>query len=211
MKKYAMIIGLMLWAVAAFAQQKEAKEVLERTSGNIQKAGGVKASFEVESFHRGELVGQAAGMIQMKGEKFMLSTNEIVTWYDGNTQWSYLTNSDEVNVSNPTAEEIRGLNPYSLLSLYKEGYAYRLGSIKNRQGKAVTEVILTATAGQELSLIHLYVNPKNYQPLFMEVTLKDGTKTDIVITNYQSGLSFPDTLFWFDRSKYPTAEIIDLR
>lgn len=211
MKKYLLFLLLNMCAFSLSAQQKEAKEVLDKTSESVKKAGGVKADFEIKAFHKGQLEGEISGSICLKGEMFTLVTREILTWYDGVTLWSYLTHSDEVNISNPTEEDIQGLNPYSLLSIYQSGYAYKLGSVKNYQGKAVTEVVLTATAGQEFAKINLYVNRNDYQPVYMEVELKDGTKNEIAIKDYQSKLNFPDDVFRFNKSDYPNAEIIDLR
>lgn len=55
------------------------------------------------------MVGQSAGVIELKGEKFVLKTDDGITWFDGKTQWSYLRSSDEVNISNPTGTELQAL------------------------------------------------------------------------------------------------------
>ena len=81
----------------------------------------------------------------MKGEKFLLDADGVKTWFDGRTQWSYLTNSDEVNISEPTPEELQSINPYALLSIYKQGYHMKLGKADTYGGKPAYEVILTAS------------------------------------------------------------------
>lgn len=207
MKKYIVTLLLAVCAFTAFAQQqKEAKEFLDKTLESVRKAGGIEAAFEAKAFRNGTLEGQAEGTIRLKGEKFALVTSGIMTWYDGKTQWSYLVQSDEVNVSNPTDEEIQGLNPYALLSIYKKGYDYKMGATKN----GVTEVILTATEGQEFAVIHLFVNRADHQPVSVKVMLKDGTVNEVKIGSYKPGLDLPDEAFRFDKSKYPTAEVIEL-
>ena len=148
----------------------------------------------------------------MKGEKFVLKTSDIITWFDGKTQWSYLTQNDEVNISTPTEAELQGLNPYALLYLYKKGFDYELGKVADFHGKQVYEVILTATdKKQDLSRIVLYVVKSTYQPVYIKVEQRDGSRSEITITRYQTGLKLSDSVFVFNKQQYPTAEIIDLR
>ena len=62
------------------------------------------------------------GTIQMKGDKFTLVTPEALTWFNGTTQWTYVERNDEVNVTNPTGEELQFTNPALLLNSYKKGF-----------------------------------------------------------------------------------------
>ena len=66
--------------------------------------------------------GSESGTIQLKGEKFVLKASEVITWFDGKTQWSYVVRNDEVNVSNPTQEELQQINPYTFLYMYQKDF-----------------------------------------------------------------------------------------
>jgi len=160
MRKYifSVLIALLSLPVIAQQQQSQAKAVLEKTAEAFKKAGGVRADFTLKAVNDGHLEGRENGIIQLKGEKFMLKTSETTTWFDGKTQWSYMVRNDEVNVSNPTQEELQQINPYTFLYMYQKGFSYKLGTVKVYQGKAVWEVILTANdKKQELESITLYV------------------------------------------------------
>lgn len=168
MKKYIfnILIALLTTLPVLAQKQAQAKLVLDKTAAAFEKAGGVKADFSVQAFNKGHSVGTATGTIELKGEKFFLKTAETVSWFDGKTQWSYLTQNDEVNISTPTEAELQGLNPYALLYLYKKGFDYELGKVADFHGKQVYEVILTATdKKQDLSRIVLYVVKSTYQPV----------------------------------------------
>lgn len=148
----------------------------------------------------------------MKGEKFLLDADGVKTWFDGRTQWSYLTNSDEVNISEPTPEELQSINPYALLSIYKQGYHMKLGKADTYGGKPAYEVILTASnRKQDLQCVIIYVTKDTLQPLCISMTQKGGNSVAIRITSYKTGESYNDNLFTFDKKVYPTAEVIDLR
>lgn len=213
MRKITLCLILLLLCSTAFAQkEKQAKEILDKASSTLKKAGGIKAEFNITAFGRnGKKTASEKGNIRIKGPNFILETSSSVSWFDGHTQWSYLIASDEVNISNPTSEELQSINPYSLLNIYRQGYDYKLGGIKTINGKDGYEVILIPTdSKQNIAKIVLFIT-KTYQPFYINIEQRDGSKSEIIVTSYQTGQSYPDSLFKFDKKKYPNTEIIDLR
>ncbi len=209
---FTVLIVLLLLPVSA-QQQSQAKVVLDKTAEAFRKAGGVQADFVVKTVTNGLAEGAESGTIRLKGEKFVLKVAGLATWFDGKTQWSYVAKNDEVNVSNPTPEELQQINPYTFLYIYQKGFSYRLGETKTFRGKAVWEVILTAKdKRQELERITLFVTKDAYEPLYMLLQQRgQQTRSEITVTNYQTRQHYADTLFVFDPKQYPGAEIIDLR
>lgn len=214
MRKYIFSVLIALLSLPVIAQQQsQAKVILDKTAEAFRKAGGVKADFTVKAVTNGLVEGAENGTIQLKGEKFVLKTSDIITWFDGKTQWSYMVRNDEVNVSTPTQEELQQINPYTFLYMYQKGFSYKLGTVKTFQGKAVWEVVLTADdKKQELESITLYVTKNAYEPVYIQLQQRgQKTRNEITVTAYQTGLDYADDVFTFDRKAYPTAEVIDLR
>ena len=215
MRKYifSVLIALLSLPVIAQQQQSQAKVILDKTAEAFRKAGGVKADFTVKAVTNGLVEGVENGTIQLKGEKFVLKTSDIITWFDGKTQWSYMTKNDEVNVSNPTQEELQQINPYTFLYMYQKGFSYKLGATKMYRGKAVWEVVLTARdKKQELERITLFVTRDTYEPLYILLQQRgQQTRNEITITSYQTKQNYADQVFTFDKKQYPNAEVIDLR
>ncbi|WP_073347802.1 LolA-like putative outer membrane lipoprotein chaperone [Bacteroides congonensis] len=215
MRKYifSVLIALLSLPVIAQQQQSQAKAVLDRTADAFRKAGGVKADFVVKAVTNGLAEGAENGTIQLKGGKFVLKTSDVVTWFDGKTQWSYVAKNDEVNVSSPTQEELQQINPYTFLYMYQKGFSYKLGTTKTFRGKAVWEVILTAKdKKQELERITLFVTKDTYEPLYILLQQRgQQARNEITVTSYQTRQNYADSVFAFDRKQYPGAEIIDLR
>ena len=146
---------------------------MDRTATTFRQAGGIQADFTVQTYAKGVLQGSSVGTIRLKGEKFLLDADGVKTWFDGRTQWSYLTNSDEVNVSEPTPEELQSINPYALLSIYKQGYHMKLGKTDVYGGKPAYEVILTASdRKKDLQCVIIYVTKDTFQPLCISMTQK---------------------------------------
>lgn len=212
MKNIVFILLAGLFVMPVFAQQESAKGILDKTSSVFRKAGGIDAGFTIKIKMKAQPDGTVTGNIRLKGEKFMLKTADAVTWFDGTTQWSYQVRNEEVSVSNPTEEELQGINPYALLSIYQKGFNSAMGSTKLFSGKAVYEVVLTATDKRnEISRLKLYIARDTYQLLYIYVGLRNGDRNEITITSYKDGLKMDDSLFVFDKKQYPRAEVIDLR
>lgn len=214
MRKYIFSVLIALLSLPVIAQQQsQAKVVLDKTAEAFRKAGGVKADFTVKTVTNGLVEGVENGMIQLKGEKFVLKTSDIITWFDGKTQWSYVTRNDEVNVSNPTQEELQQINPYTFLYMYQQGFSYKLGATGTYRGKAVWEVVLTARdKKRELEHITLFVTKDTYEPLYISLQQRgQQTRNEITVTSYQTKRNYADQVFMFDKKRYPGAEVIDLR
>jgi len=204
MKKILLyIIGVLACALPAVAQQPDARTILDRTAEAFRKLGGVRMTFTVRASG-----GTSTGTIRLKGDRFLLEAEGMTTWFNGHTQWSYLASADEVNISEPTAEELQTINPYALLSIYKQGYRLTLEKADASQ----YGVRLTATdLRRELQSVVVYVTKDSYRPVRVSTTQRGGETAVISIDSYRSGENYSDALFVFDKKKYPTAELIDLR
>ena len=134
----------------------------------------------------------------------------MTTWFDGRTQWTYLSSSDEVNIVEPTPEELQGINPYAWLSLYDQGFLLK----QNRNADAgVYEIEMTATSPEaQIERLVISIDKDSMRPVRVSLTLAGNTEATVInVYDYHTGRSWPDSFFAFDRKAYPTAEIIDLR
>lgn len=203
MKKYIFTLLLSALILPCFAQKDaQAKKILDQASNTFAQAGGIKALFNIKTGST-----HSKGTLQLKDNKFVLTTNDVITWFDGRTQWSYLVHSDEVNISNPTAEELQNTNPYTLINLYKRGFNYKYsGMIGNN-----FRIILTPeNKKQGITRIELHISKSTYLPqrILLE---QQHNKTEITVTNFLKKQNFSKETFQFNKKKYLGAEIIDLR
>lgn len=201
MKRTYLLVLILFLSVSLSAQKdKQAREILDKTTNALQQAGGIRATFG----------GTGNGTLLLKGNQFYLNSGGIQSWFDGKTQWSYLESSEEVNVSNPTPEELQTINPYALLSIYKNGYNYKYAGTKSCNGKQGFEVILTPENKQDITSITLFVS-QTYQPLYIKVEQNNKSANEIIVTSYQTNQPLDNATFKFDKKKFPNAEVIDLR
>lgn len=212
MKKIFLLL-LFVCGLQSISAQKDsqARKVLEATEKAFTQGGGVKARFSAENFVNGQSQGKTEGTMMILNQKFQLTTDQVITWFDGKTQWSYLKQNDEVNVSTPSKAELQGMNPYAFLSIYKKGFRYTMqkGSLR---GQRVYTVHLTAEKpSDDLQEILLDVSQSNYTPFCIRFRQKNGVWTKIVVRDFKNKQSFKEQDFVFPKEAYPHAEIIDLR
>lgn len=207
LNRIMLCVCLLLCGTSLRAQQSDARKILDRTAEAFAKAGGVEISFTVQASGT-----SSTGTLRLKGDKFLLESEDAKTWFDGRTQWSYLASSDEVNVSEPTAEELQSINPYALISLYKQGYSLKLAKADNAALASLHKVVLTATdSKRDFRQVVLYITKDTYRPRRVEIRHRGGDSSVILIDGYHTGKNFPDAFFVFDKKTCPSAEVIDLR
>lgn len=200
MKKLLLLFTCFFALLTSNAQDNRiAEKILDKVSVFLSNPEGVRIDF----------TGSENGYLIMKGEKFYLNTQSIQSWYDGKTQWSYLTDNEEVNISSPTKEEIQAISPYHLLKRYKSDYTYIYIGQSKRKGKLVHEINLTSKS-DIINDIKLIISDDN-KPVAILFYRKNKLMSEVNITSLQTDSKIDDKLFRFDKTKYPQVEIIDLR
>lgn len=198
MKKICFLIAATLICAATFAQT--AKSVLDKAAANITVKSGVQVKFKVTGS-----MGNTSGTIAIKGRKFHATTPQAIVWFDGKTQWTYMKNNDEVNVTTPTESQLQAINPYNFINLYKNGYDATL----NSSGKDYVVHLTASTKDKKIRELFITVNKSSNTPT--QVKLLQGTKWTIFDISDLKKQSVPDSQFRFNAKDFPQAEIIDLR
>ena len=91
--------------LCASVSAQSARKVLDATAARMTQSGCVKASFRATQFAGTTPENETTGTMTINGNKFQMQTPEAIVWYDGKTQWSMMRDGDEVNMTEPTAEE----------------------------------------------------------------------------------------------------------
>lgn len=198
MKKIVLTMTLLIAAVTGYAQT--ATQVLDKATQKLNIKSGFKADFKASLTQ-----GTITGTIAVKGNKFMATTQHTKVWFDGKTQWTYMTRNDEVNVSNPKDSEIQSLNPYNFINLYKKGY-------KSTMRKNGGNYVIHLTADSKAQKVkELFVTVDSKTNTLTQVKLLQGKKWMVFDVSNLKQEALPDAYFRFNAKDFPTAEVIDLR
>ncbi|MDR0823970.1 MAG: outer-membrane lipoprotein carrier protein LolA [Prevotella sp.] len=192
---------------------QNARAILDKASEAYNKAGGINVTFTLDTKDaKSKTTYSYDGKVFMKGDKFKLEIPDAITWFDGKTQWVYVKDTEEVNISNPTGEELQGISPSVLFSIYKKGFNLTYKGEKRVGGKTVQEIELTPQK-KNADITKIMVQIDKVANTFSKITLIDkaGLENALFIKTYQQGVNIPDTTFSFNKKNYPKVEIVDLR
>ncbi len=198
MKKICLFLAFVLMSTYAFSQT--AKSVLDKAASSITVKQGVTADFKMTGSQ-----GNISGNIMVKGKKFHATTPVAIIWFDGKTQWTYMKNNEEVNISNPTEAQLQAINPYNFINLYKNGYDYTL----NKSGKDYIVHLTSTSKDKKIKEMFITVDKKSYHPV--QVKLLQNKKWTIFDISNLKQKNIADSQFRFNANDFPKAEVIDLR
>lgn len=182
-----------------------ATSVLDQTADKLTKARSVTAEYTITSG-----AGKDKGKIILASGKFTLTSSTLRTWYDGLTLWTYSPDLGEVNITHPTSEELLQINPFAIISTYKQHYTAKLLNTQNKDTYSV-ELTPKTKEGTYFSKALITVDATTYFPREVKLILQDKSTVNIEVNSVTTGTLIGQQTFVFDQSDAPDAEIVDLR
>lgn len=181
------------------ANATQARAVLDKTAGILNRKGGLSISFSMSN----SKTGTVAGTIAIKGKKYNVRTPQAIVWFNGKTQWTYMKNTNEVNITTPSLSQQQMMNPYAFINMYRSGYSL---SMKTQNKNYVVHM---TGENKNIQEIYVTINKKTYIP--SAIKLRQGAQwTSITISNF-AAKNQSDNIFTFRSKDFPSAEIVDLR
>lgn len=202
-----------LFGPATAQDQDSARKLLDKAYSVYEKSDGIELSFHSTMMDKeGTSYSTQTGKALVRGEKFKLEMDNMIIWFDGKTQWVWMKEVNEVNVSTPSSNEIASISPLSILGIYKNGVTLKQPFTGKINGQSVQIVNMIPTNGnKEFKSITIALDKVSGNILQITVHMSDNTKNVIDILNYNPNYQFEEKTFQFDKQNHPEAEIVDLR
>lgn len=210
LSRILLFCATLLLANAQVAQAQNGTAALDRVVEKIRRSGDLSAAFTLTVYNAlNEPVDKQSGTIKLSGDKFYWTTRAMTVWYNGQLQWAYVKASEEVNLTEPTPAEIASINPYTLITTYKQNFNVKALKAKNSQQRVAE--LTPKKKGTQIDRVVLTVNASNWMPQSFQIYYSDRTHSTIALSRLVTGQNFSDATFVFDKKQYPKAEVIDLR
>lgn len=202
MNKTLTTLTLLLLALVAQAQTPQ--QMLDKAIAALRSAGTISANYKVKSSQ-----GSNVGTIVMAGSKYRLVSNEMKCWYDGKTQWTWSQATDEVNITNPTAEDLQMTNPMAAATDFKTNFNMwkSKGQIPGHYA-----MMLRPKKKSNIDQVYLYLSNGSNLLHIAHIRMSDGSTFTLTLTGYKTKQSLPASTFTYDKSMVPAGtQVVDLR
>lgn len=211
---FIFILAFVLPFSTIMAQSEpEATAILKKVSAKYKSYSSIKTDYTIK-IHMPESKSDIIkkGTVHLKGAKFKMQIDDVISTCDGKTIWNYLPSEKQIQISlyNKTDGNI---SPEKLFTFWEKDFIYRVKEKKVLNGKNVVIIEMSPTTKKNGAVfkIDLTINTATNEIISFLIYEKNGTRTTYSITTLSSNVAMDDSLFIFDPKKFPGVEVIDLR
>ncbi len=192
---------------------QKAKAILDKVSSKNKAYKTIKSDFAIVLENKQENIKDSKkGTIWIKGNKYKIDLHNSTIYFDGTTRWTYLKETNEVNITTPDQKDVQSLNPAKIFTIYESGFKIRYIREKFEKNRALQEIELyPIDLKKDYTKINLKIDKDKNQIFSLKRFGKDGTDFYIEIISMKPNEELADAMFVFDKTKYPKVEINDMR
>jgi outer membrane lipoprotein-sorting protein len=200
---------LIILSTTLFAQDQVAKDVLDKLSTTTKSYKNMTVGFDFIFENKSQNIKDVQqGTIVLQEESFRLEMQEQIIINDGESQWIYLADMNEVQIMEHDPEE-EMMSPNKLFTIYEKGYKYTYVGAEAEKGKRLQVIDLFPEESGAFIKITLAVDAAKNQLHKIIMHDKNGGSYTYLVTSFKSNTSVPS--FTFNAADYPGTEVIDLR
>lgn len=215
MKKTFFILSLLLLSVAGFSQTDAAAiALLDQVAAKADKYTSLKVDFtmSIENLQTKKRESHS-GSASYKAGYYKLDIMGQVVYSDGKTNWTYLKDAEEVNITGNDDNQAAMMNPKTLLKDYKTNFKVKYIADKFEANRPLVEIDMfpKVIEGKKYSKITLKIDKTKKQIYSVRYVGKDGVSYLIDISKFTENAGVTDAEIKYSNSLYPGAEVIDMR
>lgn len=203
-------VFLAMLQLPLFAQNEEvdADIVLDKALASIKADLPVRMDYDYKVFDDNtELLLNDKGIIYIDDNRYALLMQDMKVWCDGETQWSYMREINEVYITDAAADEAQNLSPLYVMEHYREGFSR---SAVSKDG--FTAVMLKAmNEDSDVECVLLLISEENYRLVSMIISMPGQGTVEIDLDGYVAKCGVDDDVFTCPLDDFREAEVIDMR
>ncbi len=153
------------------------------------------------------------GHVRVKGKLFNLGLTDNTVINDGKAIYTYSKKSNEVTISDP-ADMDKELDPTKLFTIYEQGFKSQFAEEKKAADGSVEQIVKLFPLEPGKKPYHtviMTVDKAKVEPKVVKVLYKDGNEVTYTLKKFTPNVDLYESVFVFDKSKYPGVEVNDVR
>ena len=200
---------LIAFSTTLFAQDQVAKDVLDRLSATTKSHKNMTVCFDFIFENKNQNINEKQkGVLMLQEYMFRLEMEEQTIINDGESQWIYLADMNEVTIiEHDPEDEMMNLN--KLFTIYEEGYKYSYVGAESEKGKRLQIIDLFPEETGAFIKITLAIDAAKNQLHKITIHDKNGGNFTYLVTSFKSNTNLAP--FIFNTVDCPGVEVIDLR
>jgi chaperone LolA len=204
MKK--ILVVLCFLPIIVISQNNKAKSILDELSEKTKSISSIEAHFSNTFISKDAGVNeQQDGVLYIQNNSYRLELESQTIMSDGETNWIYLKDEEEVNITESDEEE--NFNPSKIFTIYENDY--KSNFIKEESGKYFIE-LYPKTEGMFYKLEMVIIKSK-MEIYSLTMFDKNNSQYSYVISKFIKNQTFSNSFFQFNESENPNVDVIDLR
>ncbi len=215
MKKTITAICLIIIGFTGFSQNDAAATaLLDEVSAKTERYSSLTIEFNMfienlQSGKRDKYVGNAS----YKTGYYKLDIMGQIVFSDGKTNWTYLKDAEEVNITDNAENETAMMDPQSFLKDYKSKFKIKYVADKFEKNRPLVEIDLIPKTieNKKYSKMTVKIDKTKKQIYSVRYVGKDGVSYLIEIFKFSENPNLTDSQIKFSESLFPDAEVIDMR
>jgi len=204
-----LLVVLILITTNIYAQDEIAKSLLEELSANAKNYNNIYIEFDLMIENKNQNISEKQeGIIEIAKEKFRLIIEDQFIVNNGESQWIYLVDMNEVQIiNNSDLDEL--MNPVNIFTIYERDYKYNYVGVSSENGLQIQNINLFPKTSKEFIKINIEIDASKNQLRKIKIYDKNGGTLAYELKKISVNTKLEP--FIFDTKNYADIEIIDLR
>ncbi len=216
MKKTLLLLALLILGTASVRAQDDpkSKAIIDKLIAKSRAYTSFEADFSSTLINTaGKLNVKQDGNVKVKGKLFRLTLTDNTVVNDGKAIWTYSKKSNEVTISDP-ADMDKELDPTKIFSIYEQGFKSTFVEEKKEADGTVVQVLKLFPLEPGKKPYHtviLTVDKAKLEAKQVKVLYKEGNEVTYMLKKFSPNVDLYESVFTFDKAKFPGVEINDVR
>ena len=203
-----LVLAVMCMPLAAQVSDAKAVALLDKLVATMKADAPLQMGYSYTLCDdEGALVQKDKGVVVVDGARYALLMENMKVWCDGETQWSYSSDINEIYMTEASSDAAQNLSPLYVVEYYRSQYVASLVE----KGGEVLVTLKSPVAENDVDVVELLVSKQTGRLLEVSVSMPGQGILRVGLNDYVANCGAEDSEFVCPVGEFPSVEIVDMR